>query len=241
MAKKRQRKAAKSEISCRVESVSKLGQQCGKVLARVLDLDRVMHAEISRPHAASSLYFHGVPLINAEIGGENRPVVPIKGAVDRWLHVAIDLRTTAGQWHVRHVSIGLLSGDMASKIPLLRAEWMMNDGEHDPGHAQPHWHVLGAASGRVEEETFDVLMATSTQGFDQFLGEDPELLEVNSVKPFADSFSHFHYAMVSDWHCVPSNGVSRNLDDEAALLSWLEGCVQYIRHQLGHVDRKAGR
>lgn len=240
MNKRKQRKAVKSGIICPIESVQKLGQQCGKVLASALDVERVIHSEIIRPHAASSLQFHGVPNISAEINGENRPVILVKGTVDRWLHVTIDLRSTDGHWHLRHISIGLLGGDLAArKRPILRAEWMINEAEHGPGHAQPHWYVLDAVNDHEQQETFDVLMSASAQGFDKFLGKGEVEPAEESASSIFDGFSHFHYAMVSDWHCTPSSGVSRNLDNEAELLSWLNGCVKYIRHQLEHVDRKA--
>lgn len=240
--KQAQRKAAATALPCTIESPTALGKLCAAALTAALELDRVVPSEVTRSYGAASLYFHGIPPVNAEIEGENRPILPMTGAIERWLHVAVDLRATGGLWHVRHVSVGLLKGDLAapSKRPLLRAEWMMTTEPENAGHAQPHWHVLGAAEADDGQDGFAEFVAASSAGFGDFLGRSsPESPDDDIEKESANAFHHFHYAMVSDWHCVPSTGAQHALDDQQALAAWLKGCVSYIRQQLAHIDRKA--
>lgn len=241
--KQAQRKAAAAALPCTIESPTALGKLCAAALMAALELDRVVPSEATRSHGAASLYFHGIPPVNTEIQGENRPILPMTGAIERWLHVAVDLRATGGLWHVRHVSVGLFKGDLAapSKRPLLRAEWMMTAGPEPTGHAQPHWHVLGAAEADDGQGGFAEFVAASSEGFGGFLGryspESPDDVDIEMES--ANAFHHFHYAMVSDWHRVPSTGAQHDLDDQQALAAWLKGCVSYIRQQLAHIDRKA--
>lgn len=240
MAKKAARNAALTPQKCTIESIPKLGQHCARVLKSTLDLTRVVHNELPRSHGVTTLYFQSVPPLSAEIANENRPIIQIGGAVARWLHVSIDLRAAAGLWYVRHVSIDLLKGDLAAeKESLLRAEWMMHDSDDEAGHAQPHWHAL---YGAEPSRTFSDVVTEPTGGFDEFLEEFSSAKKGASVIGATDiAFKHFHYAMASDWHRNPSLGAQHALEDEAALLAWLGGCIAYIRRQLAHVDRKAGR
>jgi hypothetical protein len=179
------------------------------------------------------------PSVDAVIQDENRPVLRVEGPVSRWLHVAIDLRAASHLWRVRHVSIGLLKGDVSilEKTPLLRAEWQMEFGAESSTHAQPHWHVLGAAEGYKDMQTFDEVISAERNNFEKYiLGEEEESEESDT-----EAFNHFHYAMVTDWHREPSLGVNHALADASSLLTWIEGCTSYIKHQLEHVDKKAGK
>lgn len=212
-----------------------LARKCCQALARALGLKQVEHQKWQH-RRTSSLYFFTPPLIEAEVRGENRPVLPLPGG-RRWLHVAIDLNFIADRkWRVNHISIGLLQGDPSTtlKSAVLRAEWQIHEESYNSGHAQPHWHVLGAAGiGKAPLPTFDEVVET-TPGFEEFLAK---------AQPKATrdgAFGHFHYAMVTDWHRTPSMGPCLILDNETSLVSWLEGCVRYIGHQLTHVDGKAG-
>jgi hypothetical protein len=232
--RKRQRAAQTTAApQCIVASDVGLGRKCGQALGSALGLRHVGHQK-EEFRGTTSLYFFTAPPVQAEIRGQNRPVLPLPDG-NRWLHVAIDLHFIADKrWRVNHISIGLLQGDPSTtqKEHVLRAEWQIHETADDIGHAQPHWHVLSAA-GIAELPTFDEVVE-ATPGFEEFLaGTQPKLAGDGA-------FGHFHYAMVTDWHHKPSTGPYQVLADEAALVSWLEGCVRYIRHQLDHVDRKAG-
>lgn len=223
---------------CNVVNVDNLARKCSRALKQALDLQHeVLHAKRERSPAVS-LYFFSAPKVEAEIRGENHPVLPLPGAA-RWLHVAIDLKCVEKNlWQVAHVSIGLLQGESSStlKKPMLRAEWQIHEKADDSAHAQPHWHVLGAAG--IDESDLpnfeEVVEASSHNQFEDFLAASPPSIKTD------EGFTHFHYAMVTDWHITPSQGHCRTLDSEAALVSWLSGCVRYIRHQLGHIQRKSG-
>lgn len=234
-ARKTRQDAAKGLATpqCIITSDDNLGQKCAQALKRALDLGQVLHEKIQQSHT-TSLHFLSTPLIEAEIRGQNRRVLPLPDG-KRWLHVAIDLHFIAyKKWRVNHVSIGLLQGDPSStqKESVLRAEWQIHKEVDDSGHAQPHWHVLSAA-GIGELPLFDEVI-DATPGFETFL-EAPK----PATKP-DHAFGHFHYAMVTDWHHAKPNGPYQVLANDAALVSWIEGCVRYIRHQLDHVDRKSG-
>ncbi|QIL19747.1 hypothetical protein [Thermomonas sp. HDW16] len=211
-----------------------LGRKCAQALKGVLGLHHVEH-QSRRFRGTTSLYFFTTPPAEAEVRGENRPVLPLPDG-NRWLHIAIDLHFIADKyWRVNHISIGLLQGDPSTpqKEHVLRAEWQIHEAETDSGHAQPHWHVLSAA-GVAELPMFDEVVE-AIPGFEEFLADA-------RPKPAGNgTFGHFHYAMVTDWHRIPSTGPYQVLADEAAVVAWLEGCVRYIRHQLDHVDRKAGK
>ena len=234
-AERKRQRAAKSSTSpqCIVASDESLGRKCALALKEALGLNHVEHSTW-RYHGTTSLYFFTTPRTEAEVRGQNRPVLPLPDG-KRWLHVAIDLHFIADKyWRVNHISIGLLQGDPSTlqKEQVLRAEWQIHDAEDDSGHAQPHWHVLSAA-GVTDPPRFDEIVE-ATPGFEEFLDEtQPKTLDNGT-------FGHFHYAMVTDWHRTPSTGPCQVLDGEASVVSWLEGCVRYIRHQLDHVDRKAG-
>lgn len=232
--RKRQRAAGKTAApQCIVASVDSLARKCGQSLGRALGLEHV-ESQKWPFRGKTSLYFFTTPLIEAEIRGQNRPVLPLPDG-KRWLHIAIDLHFIADKcWRVNHISIALLQGDpsVPQKEQVLRAEWQIHEAADDSGHAQPHWHVLSAA--RIAElPTFDEVVEAAP-GFEEFIAER------QPIATGVGAFGHFHYAMVADWHRTPSTGPYQVLADEAALVSWLEGCVRYICHQLVHVDRKAG-
>lgn len=223
---------------CRISNVDNLARKCTQILRKALDLQHeVLHTKRERAPTLS-LYFFSTPKVEAEIRGENRPVLPLSSAT-RWLHVAIDLKSyERNSWRLEHISVGLLYGETSStlKKPMLRAEWQIHEEIGDAGHAQPHWHVLSAAGiEEIELPKFEeIVEASSTTQFEAFLA--PSQPKIESTEGFA----HFHYAMVTDWHVTPSQGPCRSLDSEASLVSWLEGCVRYIRHQVDHVARKSG-
>jgi len=224
---------------CIVTSVDSLGRKCAHALKQALELQHeVFHTKRERTPSVS-LYFFDALKVEAEISGENRPVLPLPGA-SQWFHVTIDLRfIEKNAWRVNHVSIGLLHGDISSthKKPMLRAEWQSHEKADKSGHAQPHWHVLGAIGIQEPEppKFEEIVEASSSTQFEAFLRESPLEAEKD------DGYAHFHYAMVTDWHVTPSHGPSHTMDSEASLISWLEGCVRYIRHQLDHVARKSGK
>ena len=236
-AEKKRQHAAQMSVApqCIVPSTESLGRKCAQALKGVLDLNQVEHTSLQF-RGTTSLYFFTTPPAEAEVRGQNRPVLPLPDG-RRWLHVAIDLHFIAkNYWRVNHISIGLLQGDssMTQKEHVLRAEWQIHDAVDDFGHAQPHWHVLSAA-GSTNLPNFEEVVEEAP-GFEEFLAEAPP-----QSAGCGDAFGHFHYAMVTDWHHTPSTGPYRVLADEAAVVSWLAGCVRYIRHQLDHVDRKAGQ
>lgn len=231
--RKRQRAARTTTAAqCIIASDDGLARKCGLALSRALGVQRV-EPQKRQYRGKTSLYFFTAPLIEAEVRGHNRPVLPLPDG-KRWLHIAIDLHFIADKcWRVHHVSIGLLQGDpsVLQKEQLLRAEWQIQEAADDSGHAQPHWHVLSAA-GAADLPTFDEVVEAAS-GFRQFLSDE-------KPAPTGGVFGYFHYAMVADWHRTPSLGPYHVLSDEAAVVSWVEGCVRYICHQLDYVDRKAG-
>lgn len=232
--KKRQLAAQMSAApQCIVASIESLGRKCAQALKGVLELNHVEHTR-QQFRGTTSLYFFTAPRAEAEVRGQNRPVLPLPDG-NRWLHIAIDLHFIADKhWRVNHISIGLLQGDpsLTQKQQVLRAEWQVHNAIDESGHAQPHWHVLSAA-GIAELPTFDEVAGTTT-GFEEFL------VKARPEPTGNGNYGHFHYAMVTDWHRTPSTGPYQVLADEAAVVSWLGGCVRYICHQLDHVDRKTG-
>lgn len=224
---------------CIIADVDKLARHCSQALQRALNLQEVFSTKRERGSSVS-LYFTDGLRVQAKIrDAETRPVLPLPNTTTGWLHVAIDLNfVDRGEWRINHVSIGLLQGETSAedKKSILRAEWQNHEKADDSGHAQPHWHVLGAAEvEEIEVPKFAefVEVTTATQ-FENFLAAAQPKVET------AKGFAHFHYAMVADWHTTPSKGPCRTLDSEPSLVSWLEGCVRYISHQLAHVARKSG-
>lgn len=201
---------------CIVASNTGLGRKCAKALSNALGLDHVEHQK-HQFRGTTSIYFFTAPPVEAEVRGQNRPLLPLPDR-NRWLHVAIDLHFIADKcWRVNHISIGLLQGDPSTtqKEHALRAEWQIHENADESGHAQPHWHALSAA-GIAHAPRFDEFVE-ATPGFKEFLGEAKH-------KPVGNNaFGHFHYAMATDWHQKASAGPYQVLADEAALVSWLEG------------------
>lgn len=224
---------------CIVADVNRLARQCSEALKRALDSQGVFATKRERGPSIS-IYFTDGLKVQAKIrDAETRPVLPLPNTTNGWLHVAIDLNfVDRNQWRINHVSIGLLQGETSieDKKSILRAEWQNHENANDSGHAQPHWHVLGAAGiDDTQSPQFEeVVEVASTTQFDSFLAEPQPKVEPSK------EFAHFHYAMVADWHATPSRGPCQTLDSEESLVSWLEGCVRYICHQLVHVASKSG-
>ena len=222
---------------CCIDNIDKFGKRCANVLRSALaSADYVQHTKVERT-PITTLMFFSPPKIDAEIRGENRPVLRMHSDL-RWLHVSIDLKCiTKNRWQLEQISVGLLHGEASNsnKRPLLRAEWQNNTAGDASGHGQPHWHVLGAAGLEdVAPLRFaETVEQQSSSDFAKFL--DDSTSDVHDSSDFA----HFHYAMATGWHTRPSRSPGCSVEDEDSLVSWLDGCVRYIEHQLVHVARKS--
>ena len=199
---------------------------------------RGVQFRLAERRGQQSFYFYSLPLIEAEVKRQNRPLLAL--SADRWLHVAIDLNRVDERWRINHISVGLLQGEpTGTKTMLLRAEWQMFEQKDTSGHGQPHWHVMNPIDAG-DEPRFDEIVEAST-GFTAFLeATETGASATVELENSTDSFSHFHYAMSAGWHHHPAAGHSHVLQDENAAVSWLGYCVKYIGQQLRHVDRKAG-
>lgn len=215
---------------CVVRSEEAIANACARKLQAHLGGGHIGYQLLKHATGASSLHFTTYPPVNALINGVERPVLALDDK--RWLHLAIDLEfIVKHRWRLKHISIDILEGEAThlQKASLLRAEWMMHESAITEGHAQPHWHVIGAA-GIPKEKGFEDFLASGA-GFGSFLeGEKPPA--------HASAFKHFHYAMVTGWHHETQHGHCHTLASRDAALAWIIGCVGYIQHQLAHVSKK---
>lgn len=219
--------------ACIVRSEEAIANACARKLQKHLGCGHIGHELLKHTTGASSLHFTTYPAVNALIHGVERPVLSLDDT--RWLHLAIDLEfIVKNRWRLKHISIDILEGEATRlrKASLLRAEWMMHDTAMVDGHAQPHWHAIGAA-GIAKEEGFEDFLASSS-GFGEFLEAEP-------APPPHVAFKHFHYAMVTGWHREMQNGHCHSLESQDAAISWIIGCVGYIQHQLAHVSKKGSQ
>lgn len=228
-------KAAKSRPhsvrACIVKSEEAIGNACARELQRQLRCGHIRHELLKHATGASSLHFTTCPPVSASIHGVDRPVLPVDDM--RWLHLAIDLEfIVKNNWRLKHISIDILEGEATNlqKKSLLRAEWMMHDTVQEDGHAQPHWHAIGAV-GIKKEDDFEGFL-TANSDFGEFLTAEAE------SQPYL-AFKHFHYAMVTGWHCDPRHGHCHTLENQDAAISWIIGCISYIQDQLAHVSKKS--
>lgn len=219
--------------ACIVRSEEVIANACARKLQKHLGCGHIGYELLKHSTGASSLHFTTYPPVNALIYGVERPVLSLDDT--RWLHLAIDLEfIVKNRWRLKHISIDILEGEATrlQKASLLRAEWMMHDTTMVDGHAQPHWHAIGAA-GISKEEGFEDFLASGS-GFEGFL-------EAETAPPPHVAFKHFHYAMVTDWHREAQNGHCHTLESQDAAISWIIGCVGYIQHQLAHVSKKGSK
>lgn len=216
--------------ACIVKSEDAIANACARKLQQHLGSGHVGYELLKHATGASSLHFTTYPAVNALINGVGRPVLSLDDT--RWLHLAIDLEfIVKNRWRIKHISIDILEGEATSlqKVSLLRAEWMMHDTAMADGHAQPHWHAIGAAEIAKEEGFEDFLVPDSNFG---------EFLEAEPAPSRHAAFKHFHYAMVTGWHREVQHGHCHILESQEAAISWIIGCVDYIQHQLAHVSKK---
>jgi len=150
-----------------------------------------------------------------------------------WLALSLRFAPSLERFRLIQASLLLFEGPWTEeKIPLLRAEW--DELEEDGAHAQPHWHVYPAGAG--------VLRRSAPGGFP---AAPPEPVEfVPQAAPPTDpgeagiqDHPRFHYAMASQWH-LEEGASYRCSFSEGGLLSWLVGCIDYIRGQLPHISRE---
>lgn len=215
---------------CVINSESAIAVACARKLQAQLGVGHIGHQLLKHATGASSLHFTIYPPVNALVNGVERPVLPLDDGI--WLHLAIDLEfIVKNRWRLRHISIDVLEGEAThlQKASLFRAEWMMHDTAIADGHAQPHWHVIGAAGIKYDSGFEDFLASGS--GFGGFLERD-------NKPPHLSAFRHFHYAMVTGWHHDAEQGHCHTLASQDSALAWIIGCVGYIKHQLAHVSKK---
>ncbi len=221
-----------SAQGCIVTSETSIGKACATRLQKHLNCGHVSYEMRQYSSGASSLHFTTYPSVKAMIKGAECPALPLGDSI--WLHLAIDLEfVVKGRLRVKHISIDILEGEatQAQKTSLLRAEWMMHSTALEDGHAQPHWHAIGAA-GVTTEDDFEAYLSSGA-GFGSYLTEETK------PKPHA-AFKHFHYAMVTSWHQDPQTGYCHTLESQEAAIAWIIGCISYIQHQLSHVTKKSG-
>ena len=96
---------------CIIGNIDTFSRKCAGALKRALDLsDEVFSQKLERL-PSTRIYFFTAPKVEAEIRGDNRPVLALP-AQKRWLHVAINLKfVEKGRWRVDHVSVNLLHGE----------------------------------------------------------------------------------------------------------------------------------
>ena len=219
-----------AEQGCVVRSEEAIANACARKLQKQLGGGHIGYQVLKHATGASSLHFTTYPPVYALINSVDRPVLALDDR--QWLHLAIDLEfIVKNRWRLKHISIDILEGEAThlQKASLLRAEWMMHDTAIADGHAQPHWHVIGAA-GITKDEGFEGFLASGA-GFAGFL-------EGETKPPRPSAFKHFHYAMVTAWHHETQHGPCHTLASQDAALAWIIGCVAYIQHQLAHVSKK---
>lgn len=218
---------------CIVRSEEAIANACARKLQKHLDCGHIGYELLKHSTGASSLHFTTYPPVSALIQGAERPILPVDST--RWLHLAIDLEfIVKNRWRLKHISIEILEGEATNlqKMSLLRAEWMMHNTALEDGHAQPHWHAIGAVGIQKEEDFEDFLTVSS--GFGGFLTAE-------AVTQPKLAFKHFHYAMVTGWHRDPQHGHCHTLENQDAAIAWIIGCVCYIQHQLAHVSKKGSK
>jgi len=190
---------------------------------------------LERAHARSELEFLLLSSRNSWARARQEyPVLYFEATPSRtyWLAIALRFAPLLERFKLIQVSLVLFEGTETDpeKSPLLRAEW--DDLEEAGVHAQPHWHVYkDRSAARSGGGAFPAVssgpIVFSPQAAEL---EDPERIGLRD-RP------RFHYAMAARWH-LEEGGSCRSSLSAAGLMSWLDGCIDYIRGQLPHISRE---
>ena len=108
---------------------------------------------------------------------------------------------------------------------LFRAEFATNDiGQF---HAQPHWQFEPYITKTIKDSDFNTVLELrdSERGLIDFGQEKSNVLNISRV----------HFAMTSDWHKPKKDQILGSCQiqiNEENVVSWLEGCMKYIKNQM---------
>lgn len=202
---------------------------CRRVFTNVLAPNglRLKPGFDAQPGSESVFYLLvGKGSTRAAAGDRQYHVFPLDPASQFW--VACRLEFKDEQLRARLVGISLVFFQgfaFGSKQPLLRAEWDCVSHIKTSASAQPHWHVY-QVPGEYSRERRPGLEEVSTL---KSLDDTERSVVVPDTTDIGGS--NFHLAMAARWHDsgVRSHQVPMTVD---GVWSWIEGCVEYTRHQL---------
>jgi hypothetical protein len=151
-----------------------------------------------------------------------------------WLALSLYFVPALERFRLIQASLLVFEGPWADseKIPLLRAEW--DELEEDGVHAQPHWHVYPAGAGALRHSAADDFPA-APPGPVEFVPQAAPPTDPGEAG--IQDLPRFHYAMATRWH-LEEGASYRCSFSEGGLVSWLVGCIDYIRGQLPHISRE---
>lgn len=146
-----------------------------------------------------------------------------------WLGFSIVFKKVSkSHFTLFHLGTQVYQGQISNqeKRKIFRAEWMVDKND---SHAQPHWHVHKSFRDSFENKrsaTFNEKEVVL-----EFGAETSEEMESNKIK---DQLKSFHFAMASRWHKKEHH--NNELKDLNEVVLWLEGCLDYIIHQLNYIS-----
>jgi hypothetical protein len=215
-----------------VEKPATLGNKIRSTFAQRLQIKNVSLKEKPLAHSEVALLLRGPGEVAIT---ETQLAVPLQidSPEPYWLGANITFEPYLGKYALKSVSIKLYRGPaIEKKTALLRAEWDIPDKNSSYAHAQPHWHAYPGISLEAIP-----LINSPIEGIEAMSEVPTQVAIVQQPVTSADDISDFHLAMSSSWHVPKTGSHQLLLDDEAGILSWIDGCVCYVIDQLMFLSR----
>lgn len=121
-------------------------------------------------------------------------------------------------------SLSLFQGTPGNneKTQLFRAEWY-NYIEPSDKHPQPHWHIYTKKDIEEITKTFDKLLESPDDNFEDFIKTDGNIVDID----------RFHFAMNGQWS--NNNSDVHKIEVESDLTNWFAGVLNHIKKELEYL------
>lgn len=204
-----------------------------------LGLNIVSHVkkEVGRNHT----YYFRTP-VPIELNREQEKIIALplhQGKYETaWIVVEIKCEII-DEIMLTHSSLKLYSGPTSDAAKLyFRAEWDPRANLLD--HAQPHWNIHDEAIYDAEApiDNFQLFKMQNDQlqsSFADMIANEDSHFNQNKIPKNSLKIKKFHFAMSAYWH-KDMKLHTHSLDNEEALMSWIKGCVTYIKKQIEFLD-----
>ena len=152
--------------------------------------------------------------------GRKVGLLPIKISESLIYWLSINLSHNTSTKTIKGISIAVYSDN--NFIKLFRAEWANNELKYD--HAQPHWHIHPKKTYNDKKEWHE---------------EEESIFFEDAEETIKEKIENLHFAMSAPWHKKESHIVTLSKSQDAEILNWIEGVLNYIFKELKYIHDKS--